>query len=98
MVESILSGSEFPSFTSLFQKPIRRAKYAASAEHTLRGMASNLAAKAYKIVWARFGSTSPARVLQAISEKCAQAASLEEPVTKRFCESNVAKMAMASSQ
>jgi hypothetical protein len=50
--------------------------YAASAEHTLRAMASNLVAKAHKIVWARFASTSPARVVQAISEKCAQAASL----------------------
>lgn len=52
-------------------------EYAASAEHTLRAMASNLVAKAHKIVWARFASTSPARVVQAISEKCAQAASLE---------------------
>jgi hypothetical protein len=71
-------------------------EYAASAEHTLRAMGSNLVAKAHKIVWARFASTSPARVVQAISEKCAQAASLEEPVTKRLSESNVAKMAMAS--
>jgi hypothetical protein len=53
-------------------------EYAASAEHTLRGMASNLVARAHKIVWARYASTSPARVVQAISEKCAQAVSLEE--------------------
>jgi hypothetical protein len=71
-------------------------EYAASAEHTLRGMASNLVARAHKIVWARYASTSPARVVQAISEKCAQAVSLEEPVTKRLSDSNVAKMAMAS--
>jgi hypothetical protein len=57
-------------------------EYAASAEHTLRGMASNLVAKAHKIVWARYASTSPARVVQAIAEKCAQAASLEETESK----------------
>jgi hypothetical protein len=56
-------------------------EYAASAEHTLRGMASNLVAKAHKIVWARYASTSPARVVQAISEKCTQAVSLEETET-----------------
>jgi len=56
-------------------------EYAASAEHTLRGMASNLVARAHKIVWARYASTSPARVVQAISEKCAQAVSLEETET-----------------
>ena len=53
-------------------------EYAASAEHTLRGMASNLVARAHKIVWARYAITSPARVVQAISEKCTQAVSLEE--------------------
>ena len=53
-------------------------EYAASAEHTLRGMASNLVARAHKIVWARYASTSPARVVQAISKKCTQAVSLEE--------------------
>ena len=56
-------------------------EYAVSAEHTLRGMASNLVAKAHKIVWARYASTSPARVVKAISEKCAQAVSLKEPET-----------------
>lgn len=56
-------------------------EYAASAEHTLRGMASNLVARAHKIVWARYASTSPARVVQAISEKCTQAVSLEENET-----------------
>jgi hypothetical protein len=47
-------------------------EYATSAEHALRGMACNLVAKAHRIVWARYASTSPARVVQAISEKCAQ--------------------------
>jgi len=31
-----------------------------------------------KIVWARYASTSPARVVRAISEKCTQAVSLGE--------------------
>src|SRR5947208_3734351 len=53
-------------------------EYAASAEHTLRGMASNLVSRAHKLVWARYASTSPARVVRAISEKCTQAVSLEE--------------------
>ena len=53
-------------------------EYAASAEHALRGTASNLVARAHRIVWARYASTSPARVVKAISEKCAQAVSLEE--------------------
>jgi hypothetical protein len=56
-------------------------EYAASAEHTLRGMASNLVARAHKIVWARYASTSPARVVQAISERCRQAASLDQSGT-----------------
>jgi hypothetical protein len=39
-------------------------------------MANNLVAKAHRTVWERFANTSPVRVIQAISEKCAQAASL----------------------
>jgi hypothetical protein len=53
-------------------------EYAARAEHTLQFMASNLVAKAHRIVWARYASTSPVRVISVISEQCAQAASLDE--------------------
>jgi hypothetical protein len=35
-------------------------QYAAGAQRTLRTMASNLTAKAHKIVWQRYASTSPA--------------------------------------
>ena len=53
-------------------------EYAARAEHTLQFMATNLVAKAHRIVWSRYASTSPARVISVISEQCAQAASLDE--------------------
>jgi hypothetical protein len=39
-------------------------------------MANNLVAKAHRTIWERFANTSPVRVIRAISEKCAQAASL----------------------
>jgi hypothetical protein len=41
-------------------------------------MANNLVAKAHKTVWERFANTSPVRVIRAISEKCALAASLDD--------------------
>ena len=50
--------------------------YAEGAQHTLGAMANNLVAKAHRTVWERFANTSPVRVIRAISEKCAQAASL----------------------
>jgi hypothetical protein len=52
--------------------------YAEGAQYTLGAMANNLLAKAHKTVWERFASTSPVRVIRAISEKCAQAASLNQ--------------------
>lgn len=48
-------------------------EYAACAEHTLRFMASNMVATAQKVVWERVASQNPSRVIQAISERCAQA-------------------------
>jgi hypothetical protein len=52
--------------------------YAEGAQHTLSAMANNLVAKAHRTVWERFANTSPVRVIRAISEKCARAASLDE--------------------
>jgi hypothetical protein len=52
--------------------------YAEGAQHTLGTMANNLLAKAHKTVWERFANTSPVRVIRAISEKCVQAASLNQ--------------------
>ncbi len=51
-------------------------EYAARAEHSLQFMASNLVSKAHRIVWARYASTSPARVVSVVSARCAEAASL----------------------
>ena len=47
--------------------------YAACAEHTLRFMASNMVATAQKVVWERVASQNPSRIIQAISDRCAQA-------------------------
>jgi hypothetical protein len=52
--------------------------YLETAQHTLRFMAGNLMAKAHKIILERFANTNPARVLRAISERCAEAASPDE--------------------
>lgn len=49
--------------------------YAVAAQHTLQLIAGNLIAKANKVVWSRFANTSPVRVITAIAEECAQAAS-----------------------
>lgn len=47
--------------------------YTARAEHTMRFMASNMVARAQTIVWERFANQNPARVIRAISERCAKA-------------------------
>jgi hypothetical protein len=49
--------------------------YASNAEHTLKFMASNMVATAHKVVWERYANYNPGHVVQAISERCAQAAS-----------------------
>src|SRR5438874_12950513 len=46
-------------------------EYAAQAQHTLRFMASNLVAKAQKIVWDQYSHANPDRVMRALSERCA---------------------------
>jgi hypothetical protein len=68
--------------------------YTARAEHTLRFMASNMVARAQTIVWERFANQNPARVIRAISERCAkavgeahneiQAQILEQRMTRRM--------------
>jgi hypothetical protein len=47
--------------------------YAESAQHTLRFMASNMVGMAQTVVWERYASQSPSRVIRAISERCASA-------------------------
>ncbi len=52
--------------------------YNEGAQHTLRFIASNLVSKAHKVVWQRYANSDPARVVRAVSERCAQAASLSQ--------------------
>lgn len=64
--------------------PVRLVQdYADDAQQTLNLMANNLLAKAHRIVWERFANTSPVRVIQAISEKCLEAASLGHSAQQR---------------
>jgi hypothetical protein len=64
--------------------PVRLVQeYAEDAQRTLSLIANNLLAKAHRIVWERFANTSPVRVLKAISEKCVQAASLDNGLEPR---------------
>ena len=52
--------------------------FKANARHTLEFMASNLTAKAQKIVWEQFPDDRPGHVVAAISERCRQAVANEE--------------------
>lgn len=47
--------------------------YAANAQHTLRFMASNMVGMAQTVIWERFASQNPSRVIRAISDRCALA-------------------------
>lgn len=53
------------------------ADFKANACHTLKYMASNLTAKAQKVVWDQFSYCHPAEVMAAISDRCLQAVSGE---------------------
>ena len=55
-------------------------EYAAQAQHTLRFMASNLVAKAQKVVWDQYSHANPDRVMRALSERCAHAVKNTEVV------------------
>jgi hypothetical protein len=64
--EVLLTGNDAPLLVQ---------NYGANAEHTLKFMASNMVAVAHKVIWERFANQNPSRVVQAISERCAQAVS-----------------------
>jgi len=55
-------------------------EYAAQAQHTLRFMASDLVAKAQKIVWDQYPHANPDLVMRALSERCAHAVKNTEAV------------------
>ncbi len=51
-----------------------------NAYHTLKYMASNLTAKAQKVVWNQFSDCRPSEIMAAISERCLQAVSNDETI------------------
>ncbi len=57
--------------------------FTANARHTLEFMASNLTAKAQKIVWEQFPDHRPGHVVAAITERCHQAIANEETISQK---------------
>ena len=53
-------------------------EFKANAHHTLRYMASNLTAKAQKIVWEVFLDSKPAEIMAAITDRCRQSVRIDE--------------------
>jgi hypothetical protein len=53
-----------------------------NAQLTLEFMASNLVAKAQKVVWEQFPDDRPGRIVAAISERCRQAVANEETLSE----------------
>jgi hypothetical protein len=60
------------------------ADFKANAQHTLEFMASNLAAKAQKVIWEQFPNNRPGEVMAAISERCHQAVASEQSISERL--------------
>jgi hypothetical protein len=58
------------------------ADFKANAQHTLEFMASNLAAKAQKVIWEQFPNNRPSEVMAAISERCHQAVAFEQSISE----------------
>lgn len=58
------------------------ANFQAAAQHTLEFMASNLVAKAQKVVWEQFPNNRPSEVMAAISERCRQAILPEQTISE----------------
>ena len=56
--------------------------FTANAQHTLGFMASNLTAKAQKIVWEQFPDHRPGHIVAAITERCHQAIANEESISQ----------------
>ncbi len=56
--------------------------FKANAQRTLEFMASNLTAKAQKIVWEQFPDDRPGHIVAAISERCRQAVTNEEAISQ----------------
>jgi hypothetical protein len=61
-----------------------KSEFQANARHTLAFMASNATAKAQGIVWGYFQEHKPERVMEAISERCQQAAANQEMNSRKI--------------
>lgn len=70
-VEILATGTDARRLVSTYSEEVR---------HTLRFMASNLVAKAQKVVWERFPRHNPAQVVRAISERCSRAVAHVETI------------------
>lgn len=57
------------------------AAFSANAKHTLEFMASNQVATAQRVIWRQFPEHRPARLVEAISERCRLAVSDEETIS-----------------
>ena len=71
--EILMEGSQSRQLTKDFK---------ANAQRTLEFMASNLTAKAQKIVWEQFPDDRPGHIVAAISERCRQAVANEEAISQ----------------
>jgi hypothetical protein len=63
-------------------------EFKANAQLTLEFMASNLTAKAQRIVWEQFPDERPGHIVAAISERCRQAVNNQETVAKNLGQQN----------
>jgi hypothetical protein len=64
-----------------------KSEFQANARHTLAFMASNATAKAQGIVWGYFHEHKPELVMEAISERCQQAAANQESNSRKITQS-----------
>jgi hypothetical protein len=64
-----------------------KSEFQANARHTLAFMASNATAKAQGIVWGYFHEHKPELVMEAISERCQQAAANQETNSRKITQS-----------
>jgi hypothetical protein len=69
-------------------------EFKANAQLTLEFMASNLTAKAQRIVWEQFPDERPGHIVAAISERCRQAVSTQETVAENLAQQISRKQAV----
>lgn len=69
--------------------------FKADARQTLEFMASNLVAKAQKVVWEQYPDHRPAQIVAAISERCRQAIANEATISQKRKVTNSARHGIA---